>query len=496
MPFVYNVPFFSILLAIVGAVVTPFLRRGETACHLMRFTQGAVAVLSAALLTEIGPQGVSFVYQMGHFPAPWGNELRAGPLEALLALVFSVVMLLSFTGGGEDLLRDIQPQRQGGFCLQMQLLFAALLALIYTNDLFTAYVFLEISAITGCAAVVARDTGRAVVSAIRYLIFSCLGSGLFLLGAAVLYGITGQLLMSSLAQSIDGLRATGAYNLPLTAAGLLMALGLAIKSAQFPFHAWLPDAHASATASASAVLSGLVLKGYIVLLLKLIVRVFGADELVDSHMADLLFLLGFSGMLLASLAALRQEEVKRMIAYSSSAQISYIFLALGLGTRAGFEAAVLQILAHAVTKSMIFVGAGGLIRVSGGNHHWGALRGAAWRAPISGLAFTIGGLSLCGLPLLAGFSSKLVLAEAAMDGSWHTAPALIAVAVSSVLNAMYYLPAVLAIWSDRQGQGRLSGGEHWQSAAAFGGFLACNLALGTGAGGVMALIREGLALFS
>lgn len=112
----------------------------------------------------------------------------------------------------------------------------------------------------------------------------------------------------------------------------------------------------------SAILSGLVLKGYLVLLLKLILRVFGPALIVSTYMDDLLFLLGLTGMLFASVAALRQEEVKRMIAYSSSAQISYIFLALGLGSEAGWTAACYQILAHAMTKSMIFVGAGEMIR--------------------------------------------------------------------------------------------------------------------------------------
>jgi len=123
----------------------------------------------------------------------------------------------------------------------------------------------------------------------------------------------------------------------------------------------------------------------------------------------------------AIVAALRQEEVKRMIAYSSSAQISYIFLALGLGSEAGWTAACYQILAHAMTKSMIFVGAGEMIRASGG-HYWGELRGAARLAPLGGAAFTVGGLSLCGLPLLAGFSAKYCIAAAALDAEWQTAP--------------------------------------------------------------------------
>ena len=499
MPFTHNIPFFTIMLVLVSAMVIPFFSSGRLALRLVQGVELVVAVASLVLLREVSAAGESFSYQMGHFPGPWGNMLRCGPLEALLALTFSVVMLLSLAGGAKDLQRDIRADRQGSYCLLLQLLFGALLAMIYTDDLFTAYVFVEIAAVTACIAVVAKESGRSVVSAIRYLIFSCLGSGLVLLGIAILYCITGQLLFSGLEQAVAQLVATGAYSLPLVVSALLMTLGLSIKSAQFPFHAWLPDAHASATTASSAILSGLVLKGYLIILLKLILRVFGPSLLVSTYMDDLLFLLGLTGMLFASVAALRQEEVKRMIAFSSSAQISYIFLGLGLGSADGLTAACYQILAHAMTKSMIFVGAGAMIRASGGGHYWGELRGAARRAPLGGLAFTIGGLSLCGLPLLAGFSAKYCLASAALDADWQTAPALFGLAASSVLNAMYYIPAILAIWGRRRGEkesaalGRLFQDREGESAMVC--FLLSNVLLGTAFGPIRELISQGLMLF-
>ena len=287
--------------------------------------------------------------------------------------------------------------------------------------------------------------------------------------------------------------ASRTYTLPLVVSALLMTLGLSIKSAQFPFHAWLPDAHASATTASSAVLSGLVLKGYLIILLKLILRVYGPSLLATTYMDDLLFLLGLTGMLFASVAALRQEEVKSMIAYSSSAQISYIFLGLGLGTDAGLIAACYQILAHAMTKSMIFSGAGAMIRASNRGHYWSQLRGAARRAPLGGLAFTVGGLSLCGLPLLAGFSAKYCLAIAALDAQWQTAPALFGLAASSVLNAMYYIPAILAIWG-RGGEGEKLPWK-WEREGALVLFLLCNVVLGTAFGPIRDLIEQGLNLF-
>lgn len=494
MPFTFNIPFFSLFLVLLSAIALPLVRRNGWALNLVRGVQLLVAVLSAVLMAQLWRAGESFTYMMGHFPAPWGNELKAGPLEALMALAFSLVMFLSLTGGAADLRRDIRPERQGSYCLLMQLLYGALLAMVYTNDLFTAYVFIEIATITACIAVVAKESGRSVVAAIRYLVFSCLGSGMLLLGIAILYAITGHLLMEPLAQAVELLEATGQHSLALTASALLMTLGLAVKSAQFPFHAWLPDAHASATTASSAVLSGLVLKGYIVLMIKLIVRVFGSDLINGSYLRNLLFLLGLAGMILASVAALRQEEVKRMVAYSSVAQISYIFLAFGLGTAAGVAAACFQILAHAFSKSMLFIGAGAMIRVSGSGHYWRDLRGAGRRAPVAGIAFTVGGLSLCGLPLLAGFSAKYMLAVAALESGWRAMPALLALAASSVLNAMYYIPAILAIW--RRGDSGMPAPQedHREPVFALVCLMVFNVVLGVLVGPIANLIYLGISL--
>ena len=497
MTFAFNIPFISLFLAMLSAIASPLLKKKDWALNLTRWVQLAIAALSALLLVELTRTGESFTFMMGHFPAPWGNELKAGPLEALLALAFSLVMVLSMTGGADDIRRDIPAENQGKYCLLMQLLYASLLAMVYTNDLFTAYVFIEIAAITACIAVVAKESGKSVVASIRYLVFSCLGSGLVLLGISILYSITGNLLMESLHTAIAALVKNGTYLLPLTASVLLMTLGLSIKSAQFPFHAWLPDAHANATTSASAILSGLVLKGYIVLLVKLIIRVFGETLISNLYMNDLLFLLGLAGMLFASVAAMRQEDVKRMVAYSSSAQISYIFMALGLGTRAGVAAACFQVLAHAFTKPMIFVGTGAIIRESGGGHYWRDLRGAAWKNPLAGLAFTIGGLSLCGIPLLAGFSAKYNLAIAALGADWQTLPALFGLAASSLLNAMYYIPAILVIWSqnkDAQPTVKQDTYRSWELYIAIGCFLVFNVVLGTAIEPIFNVIYQGLAL--
>lgn len=498
MSLTFNIPMLSIFLALLSAVLCPLFPKKDQALNLVRVVEVINIVLSAILLVRLTSAGESFTYMMGHFPAPWGNELRAGPLEALLALSFSVVMVLSMTGGAQDIRRDIMPHRQGRYCLLMQLLYTSVIAMVYTNDLFTGYVFIEIAAITACVAVVAKESGHSTVAAMRYLIFSSLGSGLVLMGISILYCITGHLLMESLQTAVAVLAEEGLYRLPLIASAVLMILGLCIKSAQFPFHAWLPDAYSSGTTATSAISSGLVLKGYMVLLLKLILRVYGPGLIVRMHLHNLMFIMGLMGMLVTSVSALRQENVNRMVAYSSAAQISYIFMAFGLGNLGGIAAGCFQILAHAFTKPMIFVGTGALIRAGTGDLHWGAIRGAGRRAPTAGLAFTIGGLSLCGIPLLAGFSAKYLLGAAALNSGWQTLPALFGLAVSSVLNAAYFIPGILVIWNRPPEGADVSPlkpeivVEH-QVSIVF--FLIANVLLGTMVGPVMNIINQGLTLF-
>ena len=173
-------------------------------------------------------------------------------------------------GGKRDLFHDVLPGKLRLYFTMVNLLEASLLALVYTNDVFTGYVFIEISTIAACALVMAKDNGPNLIATIRYLFMSLVGSGLFLIGLTILNSITGYLLMPSLAEAVAELRLSESYTLPLTVAVGLLVAGLGVKSAMFPFHLWLPDAHGGATTASSAILSGLVLKGYIVLLLVMI----------------------------------------------------------------------------------------------------------------------------------------------------------------------------------------------------------------------------------
>ena len=444
-PFVENFPFFSIFLAILAGIVTATIRSGRAAYWVTIGVCAVGAALNACVLEYTYLGDLSFTYTMGRFLAPYGNAINCGPLQALLATAFSLVMAASLAGGRRDLFQDVLPEKQRLYFVMVDMLEASLLALTYTNDVFTGYVFIEISTIAACALVMAKDNGPNLIATIRYLFMSLVGSGLFLIGLTVLNSITGYLLMPSLAEAVAELRLSGSYPIPLTVAVGLIVAGLGVTSARFPFHLWLPDAHGGATTTSSAILSGLVLKGYIVLFLVMILRVFSMELMVELGVADVVLAFGLLGMIFGSLAAMRENHIKRMLAYSSVAQVGYIFMGVGLGSMEGLIASCFHILVHACCKPLLFLCAGRLSAVSGHHKSLKNLRGSAFRDIGAGLGFSVGALSMIGIPLFGGFVSKLYFAKAAVP-SGMTAMTLLTIALSTVLNALYYVPALLAIW--------------------------------------------------
>ncbi len=449
MEFIRNFPFFSILLSLGSGVLTSIMNR-KVARFWNTFVLLAVTVMSAVLFVYMLGVGEPYTFMMGHFPAPWGNEIRAGVLEAGMALFFCIVMLLSMKGGEEHIDREIEDTKANLYYIMINLLLSSLLALIYTNDLFTAYVFVEINTISACGLIMIRQSGRTIEAATRYMIMSSLGSGLLLMGLCVLYDITGHLLMSNIKQSIAYVYAQGIYNIPLVASIGMICVGLAIKSALYPFHTWLPDAYGYSTVSSAAILSSLVSKGYIFLLIKIFFRVVGFDIIVDSKIVNILFVFGLLGMIMGSVNAIMENDIRRMVAFSSVAQIGYIYMGLGLGTTFGIVASIFHVLSHASTKSLLFVAAAGLTDASGGSKRFEDLTGSGYRNPMAGIAFTMGACSMVGIPLFSGFISKMLFAEAAVQNSLSKMlPTLICLAISTVLNAIYFMKTVIRLYTPK-----------------------------------------------
>ena len=493
LPLVCNLPMICLLLSMTVGILTALVRNGRRAFFLTAALLVAVTAASAAVLVYTWNTGESFTYTLGLYPTPVGIELRAGVLEGLLATCFPVVMLLSILGGYRDICQDVPAGKQSYYFLMLDLLLATLLGLIYTNDLFTAFVFLEVSTIAGSCIILSRETGETILASIRYIIFSTLGSGVFLLGLAILYQCTGHLHMDTLHTMIQLHQRRGEYLLPLMMSFGLLLAGLAFRSALFPFHGWLPGSRGSSTTASSALLSSLFLKGFAVMTLKVILRVFSLESAAEYRITDMLFLLGLVGMVFGSVRALIQKDAKRMAAYSTVAQMGYVYLGIGLGSAVGIAAAVYHILVHAFTKAMLFTSIGAL---SGTAHHskrWADLRGSGRARPLAGAAFTLAALSLCGVPVLAGFGGKYVLSAAAFGVPGRTAVTLAVLVVSALLNALYFLPAVINIWSPSERVETVPrDGCYGVSALCF---LGCNLVLGVGFVPLTRLIETGISMF-
>ncbi len=497
MDFIQNFPFFSIMLSMFSGTVCSVLPR-RAARWVNTLMISLIGVLSFVLLSYLVVRGGSYVYMMGHFPAPWGNEIRAGILEAGTALFFCVIMLLSMLGGRKKLQEEVVESKHNMYYILVNLLLSSLLALVYTNDLFTAYVFVEINTIAACGLIMIRQNGRTIEAAVRYMIMSLLGSGLLLLGICMLYDLTGHLLMSNIQEAVQGILADGTYEVPLLVTITLMSVGLAIKSALFPFHAWLPDAYGYSTVSSAAILSSLVSKGYIFLLIKIIYRVIGYNVFGNSHIIDVLFVFGLMGMIFGSLNAIQENDIRRMIAFSSVAQIGYIYMGIGMGTGVGMTASVFHILSHAATKSLLFIAAIGLTDVSGGSRHFIDLTGAAYRNKWAGVAFTVGSLSMVGVPMFSGFISKLLFAQAAVQNHVKMLPALIVLAISTILNAIYFMKTVIRIYTPEEGSEYES--VTFKNMKTYAVTLVCfillNVLLGVSSQPIVDLIEQGLSMFA
>ena len=497
MEVVCNFPCVSILLSLFSGTICSILP-GKAAKVVNRLVLIAVGTMSGILLLYLLGTGESFVYWMGHFPAPWGNEIRAGVLEAGMALFFCIIMYLSMAGGAHKLFDEVEESKHNLYYILINLLLSSLLALVYTNDMFTAYVFVEINTISACGLIMIRQVGRTIEAAVRYMIMSLLGSGLLLFGLCIMYDLTGHLLMSNIKESVALLMQNGDYQIPLIVSVALMCIGLCIKSALFPFHAWLPDAYGYSTVSSAAILSSLVSKGYIFLLIKMIYRVIGFDIFNNTRIIDVLFVFGLMGMIFGSLSAIKENDIRRMIAFSSVAQIGYIYMGFGMGTQAGMVASVFHILSHAATKSLLFIAAIGLTEVSGGSRKFIDLTGSGYRNKWSGVAFTAGSLSMVGVPLFSGFISKLLFAQAAVQVEGKMLAALIVLGISTVLNAVYFMKTVIRIYATTEDTPYpcMTFKDMKPYAVVLVFFIIVNVILGVSSQPIVNMIEQGLAMFA
>ncbi|MFN2318230.1 MAG: complex I subunit 5 family protein, partial [Dermatophilaceae bacterium] len=362
---------------------------------------------------------------------PLGIALRADGLSAAFVLLTSVVALaVAVVAASEEASTGQRP----GFWVLSSLAWAGLNGVFLTGDLFNAYVALEVLGLSAVG-LVALGGRRAAEAALRYLVIAVLGSLLVLLAVALVYAPTGTLDIALAAERLPAERAA----LPL----VLATAGLALKCALAPVHAWLPPAHAGAPAAVSPLLSALVIKGAFYLVLRLWVDLFP----IEPGLALATGILGAIGVLWGGVLALRQQHLKRIIAYSTVAQVGYLFLALPLLALPGqrdvvLGAVVAMALAHGLAKSAMFIVAGSLLLGTGTDHIDG-LTGASRTQRSLTAAMMLSSVSLVGLPLSLGFAAKWGYAVVAIDnGLWWV---LVVLVLGSVLAAAYLIRPLAAV---------------------------------------------------
>jgi multicomponent Na+:H+ antiporter subunit D len=306
---------------------------------------------------------------------------------------------------------------------------AGMNGLVLSADLFNVYVFLEVAAIASYALVAFGRGYDELEASFKYLMLSVLASAFVLIAIGVLFGITGGVSFAAVAQGLQSLDA----RLAVGACAALFIMGFGLKAALMPFHAWLPDAHPSAPAPISAMLSGLLIKvSGVYALARIFFNVFGLTPALSAVLMGLATL----SIVAAALLALAQKDIKRMLAYSSISQVGYVVLGLGLGTPLGIAGGLFHLINHALAKGLLFLNSGSIQQATG-TRNLDEMGGLAKRMPITAATNLVGSLSIAGVPPLNGFWSKLLIVIALVQAG-HWGFALIAV-LASVLTLWYYL---------------------------------------------------------
>ncbi|KAB3534156.1 monovalent cation/H+ antiporter subunit D family protein [Alkaliphilus pronyensis] len=432
-------PIYSIVLLLTASVLIPLLN-----IEFKKIKLFLVSVLAIAWLLTL--KALLYVYKVGSFTYNFGNwneaigvQLLVNEFSAFMSLFILTLSLLILIYSFKDMEHVINNHKLNDYYTLVFILIFSMIGITYTNDLFNMYVFMEILSLTSCSIVSIKNKKETYMSSFRYLVISTIGSLSILFGIAMLYMVTGHLNIGKSYEIISVAWQLFPTNI-LTAVGFILT-GLAIKAAMFPLHVWLPDAHSSAPSASSALLSSLVVKVYIFSAYKILFNVLG--ETIVNALGIPAFITFFAamGMIMGSVFAIGQKDIKRVLAYSSVAQLGYIFLGLGLVSTDGLAASMFHIISHGLMKSALFLSAGAIIYYKD-KRNINDLDGIGYEMPITMLVFTVAALGMIGIPGINGFMSKIYLSFAVLGADKPIY--LILILVSSFLNAIYYLPIIIS----------------------------------------------------
>lgn len=424
-----------VLVALVPFVVAPLivLLGSKRLAWPLAFAASAGSLIISVLLLSQVMGGEIISYHIGGWAPPLGIEYRVDAANAFLLVLITLVATIILPFAKASIQAEIPRKQHTLFYALFLLCMTGLLGVVVTGDAFNVFVFLEISSLSTYV-LIAMGAGRdkrALTAAYDYLIMGTIGATFFVIGIGMLYMATGTLNMADIADRI----ADQGDNRTVKAAFAFIVVGTGLKLAIYPLHIWLPNAYTYAPSAVTAFLAATATKVAVYVLLRFMFSVFQPQFLYEANTLEVLILpFAILAMFAASFIAIFQTDFKRMLAYSSIAQIGYMLLGIAFLTETGLTAAIAHLFNHGITKAALFMGVGVYVLRRGGSFY-DDIEGMGRALPWTSAAVVIGGLSLIGVPGTAGFISKWVLVEAALEKGWW--PVALLIVASSLLAVIY-----------------------------------------------------------
>lgn len=430
--FVDHLPILQVVIPLIAAPLVVFLGNRKFAWPIAFIASAAAFVISCLLLSQV--IGGGFIsYHIGGWAPPLGIEYRVDAANAFVMLLISGISTVVLLYAYESVKAEIPKRNHTLFYACYLLCFTGLMGMVATGDAFNVFVFLEISSLSTYVLVAqgAEKSPRALTAAYDYLIMGTIGATFFVIGLGMLYMATGTLNLADLADRI----ADQGTNRTIRAAFAFIVVGMGLKAAIYPLHLWLPNAYTYAPSAVTAFLAATATKAAIYVLLRFLFSVFNPGFDFEDWTLYLIFIpFALLAMFAASFVAVFQTNIKRMLAYSSLAQIGYMLLGIAMLNATGLSATIVHLFNHGITKAALFMGVGAMVLYSG-SAFYDNLNGLGRKMPLTGAAMVASGLSLIGIPGTAGFISKWVLVQAAFENGWWIVA--IAIMLSSLLAVVY-----------------------------------------------------------
>lgn len=445
-----HLPALQVILPLAAAPLAAICKNGRLSWFIAMLT-ALLSLGSASLLLGMVTESGSLSYAMGNWAPPVGIEYRVDRLNSIVLLIIAAISVAVMLFARLSIAAEIEPGQQPLFYAAWLLCLSGLSGICITGDAFNLFVFLEISALSSYAMIAMGRDRRALTAALQYLLMGTIGATFLLIGIGLLYMQTGTLNMQDLSVRLKPVLDTRTTQVAFT----FIVTGILLKLALFPLHVWLPNAYTQAPSAISAFLAASSTKVALYVLIRFLFSVFGKEYAFNTMQFDLaLLILGSTAIIIGSITAVFQHNIKTMLAWSSIAQIGYMAIGLGLVSVMGLSASILHVFNHALMKSALFLALACVIyRI--GSCRLEDMKGIAREMPWTMAAFVIAALSLVGVPGTAGFISKWYLLNATVAQShWLLTIAIIATSLLALLYTWKVIEAAYFMKGNREDAAR------------------------------------------